>query len=412
MKIQFIAQGLDQNKSKRAGDVLNEVLTKEPATYNSFAAFVAFVSIDGIKQLQDGFSHFIDAGGHIRLYVGVDLHGTSKEALELLLSLDGIESYVVYSTNRIVYHPKVYSFEGQDMNMVIVGSSNLTLSGLYQNVESSICIESDNAEDEGKSVISDIYDYYNTLLDNSSTSCQKLTKEVIDILCKNKVVLETKERRENTNEYSKKNEVSLEDNEELKSKFQKLKFTKTKPTGRKAISEEIFSAGENEKTTVYTQAVEISGNSMWIETKEMTGGSRNILDLSKKGMRDGNRKIGSVEFFGLDKNDYTTEKNIDLVYDGKIFRGNTIKYADGNSNWRIQIKGETDDGIKMTYLSSPKLGIPGGLTQKILIFEKTDVQDRYILHIYDKSELEELQEMSTDWAFGGSGNGRIYGFLN
>ncbi|RHD66232.1 hypothetical protein DW784_10600, partial [Parabacteroides merdae] len=124
--------------------------------------------------------------------------------------------------------------------------------------------------------------------------------------------------------------------------------------------------------------------------------SRNILDLSKKGVRDKIVKPGSVEFFGIDKENYAMEKDkenyamekdIELVYDGKIFKNNTIKYAPKNSNWRIQIKGEADDGTKMTYLSSPRLGIPGGLTRKILIFEKTDVTDRYVLHIFDEEEL-------------------------
>ena len=79
MKIQFIAQGIPESTGTPAGDVINNAL--QETSYNSFAAFVAFVSVDGIKQLQEGFDKFIAAGGQIRLYVGVHLHGTSKEAL-------------------------------------------------------------------------------------------------------------------------------------------------------------------------------------------------------------------------------------------------------------------------------------------------------------------------------------------
>ena len=74
MKIQFIAQGIPESTGTPAGDVINNAL--QETSYNSFAAFVAFVSVDGIKQLQEGFDKFIAAGGQIRLYVGVDLHGT------------------------------------------------------------------------------------------------------------------------------------------------------------------------------------------------------------------------------------------------------------------------------------------------------------------------------------------------
>ena len=187
MKVHFIAQGIPESASSPAGDVINSALLE--TGYKSFAAFVAFVSVDGINQLKDGFNQFIASGGQIRLYVGVDLHGTSKEALELLLSMDDIQTFIVHSSNRIVYHPKIYSFEGDNKNMVMVGSSNLTMSGLYQNIEASLCITSEGDDEQDKNLISDIYDYYNAILSNDSTYCQPLTQEIIDLLCDNKVVL-------------------------------------------------------------------------------------------------------------------------------------------------------------------------------------------------------------------------------
>ena len=410
MKIQFIAQGIPESIGTPAGEVINTALLE--TNYKSFAAFVAFVSVDGINQLRDSFNRFTEAGGQIRLYVGVDLHGTSKEALELLLSLYNIRTYIVYSSNRIVYHPKIYSFEGDNKNMVMVGSSNLTLSGLYQNIEASLCITCEGKNEQDKSLISDIYDYYNAILSNDSTYCQPLTQEVINLLCDNKVVLTSKESRAQFNEQNKQNKTSIADREKLREKFSAVKISKTKIRHEKSIIENIYTKGENNKADTYTQTTTIEARAMWIETKEMTGGSRNILDLSKKGVRDNVIKPGSVEFFDIDKESYNTEKEIDLIYDGKIFKNNTIKYARRNSNWRIQIKGEADDGTKMTYLSSPRLGIPGGLTKKILVFERTNVEDRYIFHIFEEDELESLKSISSDWATMGNKNGRAYGYLN
>lgn len=410
MKIQFIAQGIPESKSAPAGDTINSALTQ--TAYNSFAAFVAFVSVDGINQLKDSFTKFVNNGGCIRLYIGVDLHGTSKDALQLLLSLEGIQCYVVYSTNRIVYHPKIYSFEGENNNMLIVGSSNMTLSGLYQNMEASICISCENNE-EDRSVISDIYDYYNTILSNESAYCQPLTQEIIDILYKNKVVLTSEETRTQTNEQNKKNQTAINDQEELKKSFSSVKIPPSKVGHRKTFIENVYTEKDvNRDTSIYFQSVQIERNSMWIETKDMTGGSRNILDLSKKGVSNGVTKPGSVEFFGIDKDNYTIEKYIELDYNGKIYKGNTIKYAGGNSNWRLQIKGEADDGSKITYLSNPKLGIPGGLTQKILVFEKMTERDRYKLHIHDEEYIDQFKSMSIEWATMGNTNGRAYGYIN
>lgn len=410
MKVQFIAQGIPESIGTPAGDVINNALLT--TNYNSFAAFVAFVSVDGINQLKESFKQFIDSGGQIRLYVGVDLHGTSKEALELLLSLDNVKTYIVYSSNRIIYHPKIYSFEGDNNNMVMVGSSNLTLSGLYQNIEASLCITNEGEDEQDKSLISDIYDYYNAILSNDSTYCQPLSQEIIDLLCENKIVLTSKESRVQFNEQSKQNKTSVSEREKLKEKFSAVKVGKAKTERKKSVVEHVYTKEEDDETGTYSQTTSIEEKAMWIETKEMTGGSRNILDLSKKGVRDKIVKPGSVEFFGIDKENYAMEKDIELVYDGKIFKNNTIKYAPKNSNWRIQIKGEADDGTKMTYLSSPRLGIPGGLTRKILIFEKTDVTDRYVLHIFDEEELEYWKSISSDWANMGNKNGRTYGYLN
>lgn len=410
MKVQFIAQGIPESIGTPAGDVINNALLT--TNYKSFAAFVAFVSVDGINQLKESFKQFIDSGGQIRLYVGVDLHGTSKEALELLLSLDNVKTYIVYSSNRIIYHPKIYSFEGDNNNMVMVGSSNLTLSGLYQNIEASLCITNEGEDEQDKSLISDIYDYYNAILSNDSTYCQPLSQEIIDLLCENKIVLTSKESRVQFNEQSKQNKTSVSEREKLKEKFSAVKVGKTKTGRKKSVVEHVYTKEEDNEAGTYSQTTSIEEKAMWIETKEMTGGSRNILDLSKKGVRDKIVKPGSVEFFGIDKENYAMEKDIELVYDGKIFKNNTIKYAPKNSNWRIQIKGEADDGTKMTYLSSPRLGIPGGLTRKILIFEKTDVTDRYVLHIFDEEELEYWKSISSDWANMGNKNGRTYGYLN
>ena len=135
MELKFIGQGLDPESDLTAGNFIIDSLESEK--YNSFYAFVAFVSTGGLKNIIDEMLAFKADGGEIKLYLGVNLNATSKEALEKLLEHE-IESYVVYSPNNTIYHPKIYAFEGDNTTRAIIGSSNLTESGLFQNIEASI----------------------------------------------------------------------------------------------------------------------------------------------------------------------------------------------------------------------------------------------------------------------------------
>jgi hypothetical protein len=65
----------------------------------------------------------------------------------------------------------------------------------------------------------------------------------------------------------------------------------------------------------------------------------------------------------------------------------------------------------MTDISSPKLGEFGGFQRKILIFEKTNTEDKYKFYIIDESELDNMISQSSDWARGGNGTGRAYGLI-
>jgi hypothetical protein len=76
-------------------------------------------------------------GAQVRFIVGVDLDGTSEEALRELLSWD-IEARVVKNRKpRHTFHPKIYVVERSGSADIIIGSSNLTEGGFYRNYECS-----------------------------------------------------------------------------------------------------------------------------------------------------------------------------------------------------------------------------------------------------------------------------------
>lgn len=148
----------------------------------------------------------------------------------------------------------------------------------------------------------------------------------------------------------------------------------------------------------------------------MTGGSRNILDLSMRSLLSkGDPKgtsfdigepgfmQGSVAFFGLNPADTDTYKDVTLIFEGVEYFGNRILFPEGshaNGTWRLQIKGTALSGKKITDAFREK-GQIHYLVQKIAIFEKLGA-DRFALSILDAVELANLQAASNFLAFNGS----------
>lgn len=409
MELKFIGQGLDPESDITAGNFIIDSLESEK--YSSFNAFVAFVSTGGLKNIIDQMLAFKEAGGEIKLYLGVNLNATSKEALEKLLEHE-IESYVVYSPNNIIYHPKIYAFEGDENTRAIIGSSNLTESGLFQNIEASVCVDFESDDENGSEFLADIYDHFNGIINQEHPSCQLLTPEVLEILIESNVVLPEAASRAKSNKINKEfGQKETKVNTRLLELFGKVK-AKRPPKGyrKTVIKKELVAEEETNLVNVVDETTELAAGSMWIETGLMTGGSRNILDLSKKGKLDGMNKFGSVSYFCVDPNDENQINDINVIFGGKTYLGNRVFYAPANSNWRIRLNGETVEGEKLTTFSIPSLGQNGGFQQKILLFTKID-ETNFRLEILEQEDMPRLIENSADWAKGGSGNGRAYGII-
>jgi HKD family nuclease len=409
MDIQFIGQGLNPTSDWTAGNFIIDSLESE--NYNSFNAFVAFVSTGGLKNIIDQLLAFKEEGGEIKLFCGVNLNATPKEALEQLLAND-IESYVVYSPNNIIYHPKIYAFEGEETKRAIIGSSNLTESGLFQNIEASVCVDFESDDENGNEFLADIYDHFNAIINQEHPSCQRLTQDVLDILVESKVVLPEAVNRAKTNKINKEfGQKESKVNARLLELFGKVK-AKRPPKGfrKSVVKKEMFEETETAEVKVIDETIELPTGAMWIETGLMTGGSRNIIDLSKKGKLKGVRKFGSVSYFGIDPDNENQTKDINVIFGGKTYISNRVFYAPANSNWRIRLNGETVDGDKLTTFSIPSLGQNGGFQHKILLFTKLN-ETNFRLEILEQDDIIMLIENSSDWAKGGGGNGRAYGII-
>lgn len=175
MKVTFLGQGFTPNTDGSVSTYIEKFFSENK--YHSFIGISAFASEAGIY----GLSNCIlstDTLKNINLIVGIDQEGTPKEALEEILNLN-INSYIFYQKEAPIFHPKIYLFEGDSKTSLIIGSSNLTARGLFNNVESSLLIEFDNDDAEGKVLLRDVKKYYSTLFDFSDQNLFEITHETI-----------------------------------------------------------------------------------------------------------------------------------------------------------------------------------------------------------------------------------------
>jgi len=159
---------------------------------------------------------------------------------------------------------------------------------------------------------------------------------------------------------------------------------------------------------------------IWFETRSLTGGSRNILDLSKLGTISHGAGVGSryetddpryilggVAFFDIEPEDTAVVKDIIINYDGIDYSPCTIKFAPNNGSWRLQLKGENTNGVAIQTINET-----GWLVNKIFIFEKIRT-DYYALAVLPTGALADCKLMSYVVARNGSSrNSKEYGLLN
>lgn len=105
---------------------------------------VAWVRASGMAYLSDRLANFLRQGGHLSIIVGIDIQNTTREGLQALLDLEQhghCETFVYHNEAGGVFHPKLYLFRNEEEARLIVGSNNITQSGLYVNVEAGLQVD-------------------------------------------------------------------------------------------------------------------------------------------------------------------------------------------------------------------------------------------------------------------------------
>ncbi len=161
------------------GQEIDALLTTEPP-HNRIVFVSAFVALRTILRLRDRLLARFQAGCQLRLTVGIDLGGTSREVLQELLRWN-CEVFVFHNPNpRATFHPKIYLFEGRNQSTLILGSNNLTDRGFYTNYEAAVRYDFElpaDAKDHRR-----IIEPLRRFIEPAGATVQRLTAELINTL--------------------------------------------------------------------------------------------------------------------------------------------------------------------------------------------------------------------------------------
>jgi HKD family nuclease len=131
----LVLQAWTDRKHER---VLRDLI--ETPNLTKFYASVAFARLDGVNAVKRELSGL---GQKSRFFVGVRNEITSRQALEALLAAN-VDLYAVDTAKRsVLFHPKAFMALTAVSARILVGSANLTHSGLFNNIEFGVLNEYD-----------------------------------------------------------------------------------------------------------------------------------------------------------------------------------------------------------------------------------------------------------------------------
>jgi hypothetical protein len=175
--MQFIAQPLGE---VRLGEFLLAHLADPQWT--TFRAAVAFVKRSGTQYIRQALRTFSDRA-QIKISVGVDLYGTSREGLtDLLEAAPAGEVFVYRNNGPYTFHPKVYLFKSAARAEVLAGSGNLTGGGLFTNYEASLAVSLDLAVPEDAAFLALVEATLDAWSQPQQGICYALTPQLVDQL--------------------------------------------------------------------------------------------------------------------------------------------------------------------------------------------------------------------------------------
>jgi len=429
--MELLHQPFDGQLGNRLIDLLDS------RDFETLNVIVAFAKNSGVLRIKDAFERFRNRGGTINVYVGIDLTGTSYEALTtLLVHVDSLN--IVHAENGQTFHTKIYNLVGGQESLIIVGSNNLTAGGLWTNVETSTLIPIRPSVPREVDMQRRLDQHMNTLATLGASFKQIHDQAQIDELLNQGYLLKEvagRARRLNSTTTAPSRSrlfgngvpahlptvttpAQAQPGAQPAAATAALGAASSAPgaapsAGAHSPMPSTPSPAPGGPASSPPSGAQDKGETIWFETRAMTGGSRNILDLSRKSLvasgnpvgtayehQDRDFMLGGVEFFDVDPADIAAVKPITINFDGIDYAGNTILFGRSNGTWRLQIRGVDDAGNKITERVKA-IGGEGYLTHKILTFTKVE-SDYYSMSVLPMSQLDSLKSASWLVAYNGS----------
>lgn len=163
--------------------------------WDSLDIAVAWVRASGMAYLSDRLANFLRLGGQVSFIVGIDIQNTTREGLQALLDLEQFgrcETFVYHNEAGGVFHPKLYLFRNEEEARLIVGSNNITQSGLYVNVEAGLQVDTASDAD----VVEQALDALSSWKDTAGRLAARLDREFLARLSSEGYVPEEARARE------------------------------------------------------------------------------------------------------------------------------------------------------------------------------------------------------------------------
>ena len=400
---------IHQPFDEQLGSILSRMLRS--GSYTNFTAVTAFAKNSGVLRLMPALKSFKqDHGGRLCFFIGVDLGGTSYEALLSLLEIAD-ELAVIHTEDQVQqsFHPKLYSFFGGPNAAVIIGSNNLTAGGLWHNFESAVLLSSEDGDVNPAFIQQNISAYLSSLSSLGPAYWPIKTAADVERLLNNGYVSKEIALQLRSRSAASRPSVS-------KKLFKKL-FGGRLHTSIPPLEQLTQSAADNnaEPLSLLKVYADAGEQTLWMESRSLTGGSRNIIDLSMQARIVKSCELqldftaspavfmqGAVEFFGIEPEKTAERRDITLNFNGVDYIGNTILFPAGskaNGTWRLQVKGVSEAGVKITD-AFRALGEEHYLTDKIISFTKIE-PDHYTLSVSPLSKLEYFKACSRIVALNG-----------
>jgi HKD family nuclease len=132
---------------------------------------VAFVTESGVQQIESALRQHTS---YVTVFAGIRNDITTYQGLVLLSNIVGNLYTVDTGSRAVIFHPKVYLVRGNVSARLVIGSANLTLAGLNNNIEAGMLLDFDLTDSTDQAAVDEIEAQFATLPTDHPSHIEKI----------------------------------------------------------------------------------------------------------------------------------------------------------------------------------------------------------------------------------------------